>query len=856
MKTGWNVKGADKHASLSMGERKWYFDFASLSFPQDPVTPSTVYFGQGGDKKFGDWDPQHAHIAQRSFEGGRGRYDYDQDETSFFDSLMCNTMIPGRVVPMPQFRFAEGYVNAENFLPGGKRSAVGDDMGWYPLYNQYKLARKFTASASYTVARAFAWFRQVGEPTSNLTFALYSDSGGDPNALLDSETFSSSDSYDSFLSFLYEFQSDISQAITDGTDYWAVVYSDANDDEHNHWEVGIGSGASDQGKVHDTSSWGNTDDQLYFRVTTAVFPGRWIPFVLEGAQYVVDNQRDGTAASLYINGDRGIATSGASTTITDSTKSWTLDLFIGAWVRVTKGTGKGQYREITDNSGSALTVSPAWDVTPDGTSEYVIYATDELTPITLTGDAIDKPVKDVTIYDDQAVLCFGPDQAILRIRWNSGGPQHDGRDESGAAKADALRSFYNSNSGKTVIWRAENDTVDVSFSENKAWSTDLDFGEEIPVGEDSWGINSLLDHNNQLWIFKEDSVWYEQNNKVVKVNLGLDSMAEGSNGVAVASWKLFIYANWSHSIEQIYSGNVLDMGPWLHAGLPDGRTGVVSALQPVHAFMFAGIDGEVSNTSSVLAWNERGYHEVFRAWTSNRRIEGLKWQACPGTRPRLWMSVGGDLVIQEWPKFTLNPLNDSTFKYHHECYVTQGIIDMSTSNINKLFRELTIASKNLTEGIEIIPQYQVDTDIAGGTWETIHHYTESPHEEWFIGEGNRKRIQVRIVMRTKDADIPPVLLAPVLEGFARVPTKYQWVVQIPTKSISLGQRGFRNSDADEFVRFLESSSQAAQELLLGCRFRRMDGLRVIVEPPRVIRQTVDESNFSWSGIIELAIREA
>lgn len=68
----------------------------------------------------------------------------------------------------------------------------------------------------------------------------------------------------------------------------------------------------------------------------------------------------------------GTATAGASTTLTDSGKAWTTDQFIDYTVEITGGTGVGQSRRITANTGTVLTVASAWDTNPDATSTYLI----------------------------------------------------------------------------------------------------------------------------------------------------------------------------------------------------------------------------------------------------------------------------------------------------------------------------------------------------------------------------------------------------------------------------------------------------------------------------------------------------
>lgn len=69
--------------------------------------------------------------------------------------------------------------------------------------------------------------------------------------------------------------------------------------------------------------------------------------------------------------DSGTATSGTSTTLTDTGQSWATDEYQNKCLIITGGTGAGQIRNISSNTSTTLTV-PTFDTTPDGTSEYVI----------------------------------------------------------------------------------------------------------------------------------------------------------------------------------------------------------------------------------------------------------------------------------------------------------------------------------------------------------------------------------------------------------------------------------------------------------------------------------------------------
>jgi hypothetical protein len=79
-----------------------------------------------------------------------------------------------------------------------------------------------------------------------------------------------------------------------------------------------------------------------------------------------------TSRYLILGFDAGIATSGASTTITDSTKAWEVNRWRNYVVRIMAGTGAGQYKPIASNTATALTIVGTWATTPDSTSVFTI----------------------------------------------------------------------------------------------------------------------------------------------------------------------------------------------------------------------------------------------------------------------------------------------------------------------------------------------------------------------------------------------------------------------------------------------------------------------------------------------------
>jgi len=101
----------------------------------------------------------------------------------------------------------------------------------------------------------------------------------------------------------------------------------------------------------------------------------------------------GTDATIINTGEiaviygRGTATgTQSSTTLQDTTQSWTVNALSAASykVRIFSGTGLGQVRTILSNTSNTITVSSAWTTTPDSTSLYLI---DTLDSGTATGGA-------------------------------------------------------------------------------------------------------------------------------------------------------------------------------------------------------------------------------------------------------------------------------------------------------------------------------------------------------------------------------------------------------------------------------------------------------------------------------------
>jgi len=80
--------------------------------------------------------------------------------------------------------------------------------------------------------------------------------------------------------------------------------------------------------------------------------------------------------NLYVKGTElltGRATAGGTATLTDSSLALATNVLANGFIRITGGTGAGQFFPITSNTATVITVGSNWGTVPDNTSTYAVY---------------------------------------------------------------------------------------------------------------------------------------------------------------------------------------------------------------------------------------------------------------------------------------------------------------------------------------------------------------------------------------------------------------------------------------------------------------------------------------------------
>lgn len=107
----------------------------------------------------------------------------------------------------------------------------------------------------------------------------------------------------------------------------------------------------------------------------------WTTLVNTGLPTTIGTDGKLITTPSWLNSDyhqfaTGTATSATGTTLVNSAKTWTTNQWTNYQVRIVSGTGAGQIRTISSNTGTTLTV-PTWTTTPDATSVYSIEGNDD-----------------------------------------------------------------------------------------------------------------------------------------------------------------------------------------------------------------------------------------------------------------------------------------------------------------------------------------------------------------------------------------------------------------------------------------------------------------------------------------------
>jgi hypothetical protein len=774
-------------------------------------------------------------IGFNSFHAGRGFDKFIPNQYGFYNSRNAWTTTAGKAHATPLFRWATGVNNADFNMPNA------NGVNWQPLLGATRyLDVSFAASASYSTARAVFLIRRrvpagaVGVP-GTLTIEICSDSAGNPGTVLHTKTITSADITD-VTSEYYGYN--VNLVLTSGTTYHAKIYGASTDRDNAHWEVAVDTTAAGK-KSTAGSSWSATTYSPYYRLTAVLGTYYYMKFfIFDGALYFYTWEAAG-GSRLFINGTRGRATSGSTTSLTDTghgtqgATAWTTNQFQNWYLRCIRGTGLGQIAQITSNTATVLSFD-AVETAFDNTSEYIVYGGDAFTEITSTGLALitgDPAISNGIVYFPQG---DSTNIRIMHMDYSDADDHAFDVENTNNNKAYLLTTGYDAAEGSPQLWRANitlasgtpnGAAISVSRGPTAplagspaiptplAFGTDVTFKTSILTGENTNRINNIFFHDNALYVVKENTFYIVQYDRAVNVKVGGESAPDLHNGAAICVADKQLYSSFNNDVYLISGGGAYPTN--MQHNLPSGSSGYAADLEPHADWIFAAIDAGVSGTSSIMKYSTdtKTWSEQFRAPQVGRRMRSVQWQDCPGTRPRLWVECGFEPMVQEFPINGVRPYDDSGMKYQHEAVIELPTVDLQSVD-SKYYSVLSITSQGLAQesdtevGHEIVVEFQADNDVGTANWSHAGYIRTSPTGQVTLGQGDTRKLRVRLRLLQNEATDPVIIETIGLSLFSRHQLSEQWRLNFNLTGDDEEQNSL------EFLKWLRQVAQTAEPIRL------------------------------------------
>lgn len=830
---------------------------------------------------------ERKQIVQSSFSGGRGGFRFATDTTRIADAGAAWTMVDGYWISGPLPHVCEGTIlhRVVADQPGslsGSYPASPPGTLWQPLVGGYaRQARKLTFTPAMAINYVAVYVRKVGNPGA-LSLSLANDAAGVPGTVVGTATITAGNGYtvDQLGQWVvanlvatyggatvgWILVQDLSAPSASATDYWELAVHAVVD--------------ASQCWLWNGATWALAASYPFFyRLDDSGYMGRFQAHFFEYKRqlYMVTQPDDGSAAKLYMNGYRGVASGGGQTlsTMKDSHQAWPTNSLGNVTVLITSGPLKGRRAVSTmghTNTATSVSIYPAWPSAPvDNSTEYVILGSDVWTEITGTG--LTAPVTDVKVLNGIVYFAQGSTVNIRRMQaFNSAGTWTTQWADDASNRADYLATWVD-DTGKMKMYRGKNDDVTFSRADFQAWGVNLTFDASVPAGNQESNITAMAVYNDTLHVGKEDGMGLVKNYLWSEVPIAMAAGRDGDNGTNLVGWNTNLYFPFLDGFERLYGQVIDDIGPNRGEGMPVLRRGKIADFKPVLQYGYAALNGGVLNQSAILATTSPGgdWHELYRgpfdSVLGGRGIRNLFYQSVPNGPNRLWFVEGADISYLNMPHDTHTPLNDSPqtggnagMLYAGETTITTTWFDADTGDLDHFWAQLRVFSRSLgvvpapgtglpVSGQWIEVDYQVDNDTAWTTFPSV--VSASPHQMLAVGNGTvtGRRIRFRLRGYTSDPTLPIIVNSLDLRLDIMHEVLYDFILdfQLKDRLMLISGGDSRTHSLKAALATLAGWQENAVLLTWRCVIPQFDNLRGHIDPVSLVPRSWQTNNVELAG---------
>ncbi len=435
----------------------------------------------------------------------------------------------------------------------------------------------------------------------------------------------------------------------------------------------------------------------------------------------------------WVNGDRGAAdvNSATMTKLIDATKTWptTYGKFSPtAIARIVGGPGKGEWRTITNNDATSVTVA-AWATAHTTATEYVIYDPPSWLKRTTTGLTTFKNVA----VSDQGVLYFPQGQGvnIRRAReYNNAGTWTIEYADDGTNDADLMISGYNASGVNVLVAGNNGDAKSLQRAPAAAWGTNLTLDTETKIGGIEEDLAGLADWEESWAATLTGSIWLVNKSTGVPDKLSADlQLRAEQNGVNPAVMSPYLVFPYGNGIERLFNNIMEDFGPETIDGLPDGYGGSVTDSLPIPGGLLigkdTGLDAATANYySGVYMYRSGGWHPI-ASLPYGHQVVGLGIERAEDRRDMLFIGTRRGISTMQWPReFDYRRDNAHTWIINWEGYLISSWYNAGNEVLQKWWKDITLHVRDVSATESIRVYYQTEADFASQPAElnTAWHY--------------------------------------------------------------------------------------------------------------------------------------
>ena len=334
---------------------------------------------------------------------------------------------------------------------------------------------------------------------------------------------------------------------------------------------------------------------------------------------------------------------------------------------------------------------------------------------------------------------------------------------------DVTGAKYMANIGGSQFWIA--DTNSTLRSSDDPINNGTPFSTSYQVGSDDWDITGLVDHEDTVFIRKEDNVYYLSGSDVLPVIPELASEASTTYTYGLYYWKGCLYIG--SGVNSLYeydvsSGTVTTISPTRYAPGDSNYDGQVLAMCGDETYLYVALDngsdikilsGRWENVEGDTGW----YWHPLYTLSSHNNITAMLISPLSGNK-RLYTGTNDytdGIIPYIVPVGYSQPYTESGYKCQSSgVHITPWFVSNFPTE-TKYWKSVDFTSICCTGKTSITPYYQVK----GGSWTEMDALTTSTYDGGYPAETTDSRdieqesekIRFKFEMATNDDDYTPIL---------------------------------------------------------------------------------------------------